>query len=371
MKIYQELRLDNISCMQSNHHRIKNEPHQKLLILLIFPVFAIKNIPGYFNSSIENYIKSRKDSLYRFKTNSEIPWRKILYLVTKRLIGTIAEKAGTDDSSPRCLIIDDSDLPKTGLHIEHVGKIFSHTLKRSILGFKLLMLGYWDGKNFMGVDFSLHKEKGKNKKRSYGVKPSQINDQYSKERSPCSSGYYREKEPFTSKIDNAISMIKRAVHKGIMPDYILMDSWYFCEKFTRTIECFSRKVYIVAMGKMGTSKYEYQGKRYTTKELTHHLQRNKKQKYYRNMNVYVWQAVVKFKGCKLKLFFHKSSKRSHYHLLLTNKTQLTFSKALKIYSIRWNIEMFFKEAKQHFELGKRQSHDFDVQIADISISIMQ
>ena len=43
----------------------------------------------------------------------------------------------------------------------------------------------------------------------------------------------------------------------------------------------------------------------------------------------------------------------------------------EVYSIRWSIEVFFKEAKQHFGLGKSQSRDFDAQIADTTISILQ
>ena len=41
---------------------------------------------------------------------------------------------------------------------------------------------------------------------------------------------------------------------------------------------------------------------------------------------------------------------------------------MEIYSIRWSIEIFFKEAKQFLRLGKCQSRDFDAQIASITIS---
>lgn len=52
MKIYQELILHNFACLQSGHHRILNEPHQKLLLLFLFPVFVIKNIPGYLTNNL-------------------------------------------------------------------------------------------------------------------------------------------------------------------------------------------------------------------------------------------------------------------------------------------------------------------------------
>jgi len=50
---------------------------------------------------------------------------------------------------------------------------------------------------------------------------------------------------------------------------------------------------------------------------------------------------------------------------------LSFKKALETYSIRWTIEVFFKECKQHLGLGKCQSNDFDAQIADTTITLMR
>ena len=39
---------------------------------------------------------------------------------------------------------------------------------------------------------------------------------------------------------------------------------------------------------------------------------------------------------------------------------------MEIYSIRWTIEVFFKEAKQYLKLGTCQSRDFDAQIAHVT-----
>ena len=39
---------------------------------------------------------------------------------------------------------------------------------------------------------------------------------------------------------------------------------------------------------------------------------------------------------------------------------------MEIYSIRWTIEVFFREAKQQLGLGKCKSRDFDAQIASIT-----
>ena len=44
---------------------------------------------------------------------------------------------------------------------------------------------------------------------------------------------------------------------------------------------------------------------------------------------------------------------------------------MDIYSTRWTIEVFFKEAKQLLGLGKCQSTNFDVQIAQTTITMMR
>ena len=44
---------------------------------------------------------------------------------------------------------------------------------------------------------------------------------------------------------------------------------------------------------------------------------------------------------------------------------------VEIYQTRWTIEVFFNESKQLLGLGKCQSNDFDAQIADVTITMVQ
>ena len=71
------------------------------------------------------------------------------------------------------------------------------------------------------------------------------------------------------------------------------------------------------------------------------------------------------------MFFTKKGKNGNWHTLLSTDTNLTFTKALTIYSKRWTIEVFFKEVKQLLGLGKTQSTNFDVQIAQTTIIMIQ
>jgi hypothetical protein len=61
------------------------------------------------------------------------------------------------------MVFDDTLLEKTGKCIEKVSRMFDHVTKCYVLGFKLLLMGYWDGVSFIPVDFSLHREVGTNK----------------------------------------------------------------------------------------------------------------------------------------------------------------------------------------------------------------
>jgi hypothetical protein len=50
---------------------------------------------------------------------------------------------------------------------------------------------------------------------------------------------------------------------------------------------------------------------------------------------------------------------------------LSYNKAVEIYNIRWSIEVYFKESKQYLNLGNSESNDFDGQLADATISMIQ
>jgi Transposase DDE domain len=55
---------------------------------------------------------------------------------------------------------------------------------------------------------------------------------------------------------------------------------------------------------------------------------------------------------------------------MSTDTSLNFVKMMEIYSIRWTIEVMFRELKQHLQLGKCQSRDFDAQIASVTVSLI-
>ena len=346
-------------------------PGTVLTFLLLFPVFQLPNVRAFSHSVLDKLFRGGKDVFYRLKNNEKVNWRSLHYRVTLQLIRLAKSRFTEESTGLKCLIADDTDLPKTGRRIELIGRVWSHVSNSSILGFKGLFLGYHDGKSFFGLDFSLHGEKGKNEKKPYGLTPKQAKERFSKKRSNLAAGSQRKWEYFEKKTDNLLWLIRNAIAKGIRFDYLLVDSWFVCDELITFICRLRIKCHLLGMAKMGKSRYDLNGQSYTAKELVEKLKRNKKTKRSRKLNVWYSLADVYYKGNHIRLFFCKTTHRGNWNVLLTTNKNLEFEDAYRIYSTRWSIEVFFKEGKTHLRLGKSQSQDYDAQIADTTICLMQ
>ena len=370
MMVLKALKIPEIKFESNNNWPSRYSKQDILLFMLLMPLFSIRNVAGYTRSVLYDYLQAGKDTLYRFKNESSISWRKVVDQINIRVIKRIEQSGTIDTDLPRCLIIDDTDLKKIGAMIEHVSRVWSHTLHAAVLGFKGLFLGYWDSKTFLGLDFSLHKEEGKNKKYPNGLSKKINNKQYEKDRANQSPGRQREEELHSDKISSAIAMIRRAVSRRINFEYVLMDSWFVCQKMIQCVV--DAGAHMIGMCKMGTAKYTFNQKERSAKQILESLRKDwDNRRWDKQLHLYVAEAKVTYKGIPLKLFFCRGSKRGRWHLLVTTNTRLGIRTVYRTYAIRWSIEVFFKEAKQYFQLAKCQSRDFDAQIADTSICIIQ
>jgi len=350
-----------------------DSPVDILLVLLIVPFIHFGTISGLINSVYYNFFSSQKDVFYRFKNNSRIDWRSLLYSINKRFVKIVKDekhKSGCIDSDEKALtylIADDTLLKKIGKSIENVGMVFDHVSKKMVLGFKVLTLGFFDGKSFTPLDFSFHREKGKNKKKPFGLRRKDLKNQFKKQRDTSTPSAKRIKELDESKIDVLINMVKRAVDNGFIPDFLLVDSWFICEKLIVSIRKIKNgAIHIVGACRMDRRKYVLDGKEYSAKELLNKFKTTAKR--CRSLNYKYIKLNVIYKDVELVLFFNRVFGQKKWHLIITTNTKLNFKKTMEIYSKRWIIEVFFKESKQHLNAGKCQSNNFDAQICDFTIS---
>lgn len=101
-------------------HNCKLSCLQVLELLLVFPFFMVKNSFQYHHSGLTKLFSCRKDMFYRFMEQDNIDWRKLVYMVSLRLLKRISSRKDSKESL-QCLIIDDTDLPKTGFKTEMIG----------------------------------------------------------------------------------------------------------------------------------------------------------------------------------------------------------------------------------------------------------
>jgi hypothetical protein len=439
-----------------------------LTTLLVMLFYRNRNIHSYFSRQHGKQMgrEGSKNPYYDLLGNEHISWRSILYLFAKRylnLSGRIAEYSGRI----RALIFDDSPLEKSGKKIEAVSKMHDHVTGRFLLGFKILVCGYWDGNNFIPIDFSLHRERGSEldkargkrnrarrkarlaeavyrehraqhletravlnslrdemnvcskkataleyakqekrvsrskKKQSrlrnrmklaqaileekeevvrrkekkaplYGLTPSQRRRQYRKNRDKTSPGYQRRLEADMSKTQSVINMLVRAVKRGFEFDYVLFDSWFFSKEILARIESFRTKgIKLIAMVKMGKNLYRDCLSSKDMDANTLRKQYRNKETRNRKFNARYIKVPVWYDNRRVNLFFVKLGSGSKWKAIITNDLELGFNKLMETYHIRWSCEVFFKDAKQHLQLGKCQCNNFDSQIGTITLAMMQ
>jgi hypothetical protein len=372
MDIARHLKIGKKSITLESSDNCRFTRSQVLQLLVLFPLFMVKNAFHYSESVLFKVLSCKKDVFYRFMANGSLDWRNILYRINLQLIGKIEVRADSCiGKDPVCLIVDDSDLPKTGKKIERIGRIFSHVTHRSIIGFKALFLCRTDGKTQTVLDFSLHGEEGSRQERPFGMTREQRIKQYHRDRKETEDVQERIEEYTQKKIQKAIDMVRRAITEGIRFDYLLSDSWFTCTDIVRFIKSRHVRCHFLGMIKMAKTKYRYQGQMRSAKEMVKLLQARKEIRYSRRLKCYYGQAAVELSGMKVKLFFCRRTRNGDWTGLLTTNTKLDFFEAYHIYSMRWSVEVFFKEAKSLLGLGKSQSRDFASQIASISITVLQ
>jgi predicted nucleic acid-binding Zn finger protein len=339
-----------------------------MTILLSMPFIAANTVHSMLNGCVKHHIEAKKDTFYRIKNSQSVCWRMLLWMFAAKF-KALSNSRLERPNGPRCMVFDDTILAKTGKSIEMVSRVFDHVSQRYVLGFKLLLMGYWDGVSFIPLDFSLHRERGQNQEKPFGLKKKELRKQHRTKRQSGSFSDERIREADMSKIDCAIKMFRRAISQGFIVDYLLMDSWFTCEAFVNVVLSVKRhSVHLIGMYKTARTKFLYNNGMYTHKQIRNMTGKPKR---CRKLGFYYTEALVCFKGKPIRLFFSKQGKNGKWKVFLCTDTKLSFIKMIEIYQIRWTIEVFFKESKQLLGLGQCQSNSFDAQVADTTITMVQ
>lgn len=335
-----------------------------LTLLLMLPLMVLENVHQFYKSAYAREETMQKDTLYRLKNNEQYPWRSLLYKVAKAYKDLVNPTNKSDDDKISALIIDDTTDQRVGYKMENISYVFDHVLRKSVYGFKILALTFFDGTTNQALDFTIHSEKKlEDKKRR---------KQYKKEVAPKSHGGKRRKESKTTKAKQAITMIKRAIKNGFNAKYVLCDSWFTSEELIKEVRNAAKgAMHLIAGVPNGNRKYDYVGGLFNAKEIISILKSEGKEHRCRKWNTRYFEVIVQYKDAgEVKLFISRYPGQKNWRVFVTTDTSLSYVKMIEIYSIRWTIEVMFRECKQHLLLGKCQSQSFDAQIASVTITFI-
>ena len=197
-----------------------------------------------------------------------------------------------------------------------------------------------------------------------------------------------------SKPEMVASMIHRALRAGINASYLLADAWYGSKAMIRL----SQETALVAILRMKKNKMKYRISEYVEGSMVR--QELDARALYRHSVRKKWQMIA---GCgyqakmvetelnlaespkaseqwvKVRLLFvrgaiDKTKTQTGKHdwvVFLCTDTALSAMEILQRYAMRWAIEVYFKEAKQHLGLLKEQSNHYAAYIASIHLAAIR
>lgn len=203
---------------------------QLIMAICMFRVCG-ETIHSAYTANFHGLVKTGKNCYYRLFERQSMDWRRLLMTMAVRFYTILCKENIAEAEEPKCLIIDDTTLEKTGIYMEGISRVFDHVKGRCVLGYKLLLCAYCDGKSTLPVDFTIHSEKGRDKK--YGLTAKQRKARFQKDRQSDSFAATRFSELEDDKISMSIEMVKRATKLGLQAEYVLCDSWFTCEKLLR------------------------------------------------------------------------------------------------------------------------------------------
>jgi hypothetical protein len=325
---------------------------------------ALENVHQYYKSAYYKHESMEKDTLYRLKNNEQYSWRRLLYGIAKAYRALVNCGEEPSAKKPTALILDDTTDARVGFKMEKISYVFDHVLRKSVYGYKILALTFFDGTTSQPLDFTIHSEKE--------LEPKKKRRQYKKKVDPKTPGGKRRKETGTSKGLQAVNMLKRAIKHGFTADYVLCDSWFTSESLMKAVRSVAKgTMHLIAGISNGNRQYGYDGGLFTAKEIISLLKREGGERRNRKWNTRYFEAVVQYKSVgEVKLFMSRFPGQKSWRVFVTTDTSLSYTKMIETYSIRWTIEVMFRECKQHLLLGKSASQDFDAQIASVTITFI-
>lgn len=324
-------------------------------LTIMSSIFALAFIgKDFYRGIVQNRSLSfGKDAAYELLKGSCHNWRKVLMIISVKLLSFF--NSLTSETREKVLIIDDSPYDRSrSKKVELLAKVFDHAEKKFIRGFRLLSVCWSDGVSLLPLDFALLSSKDK-KNRFEGI---------TKDVDKRSCGYKRRLEAMEKATDLIKPMVGRILSYQIKFDYILMDSWFTWPGVVCALHQYAPVIGMVK--KTSKVRYNFGGLNLDVKSIYRRLSKR------RGRAKILSHALIGVGDIDAKLVFVRNRHKKDWLVLMSTKPELSDEEIVRVYGRRWDIEVFFKMAKQHLKLVKEiQARDFDSLVAHTSIVFMR
>ncbi|MFD1125404.1 transposase [Lentilactobacillus raoultii] len=280
--------------------------------------------------------------------DGRINWQRLVCLIAQALIKHL--RPLIDHRRRLAFIVDDTLFSREYARTtELLARAYDHDQGRFCRGYRALTLGWSDANTFLPVNYALMSSKTP---RNVLGRPAQTTDQ----RSLAGRRRHQAQRKMTSVV---IELIQQALKNGVPAQYVLFDSWFSSPTAFHQL----KQLGLDGLGMLKRSakvSYFYRGRQLSVKAIYQLLKASN----YHPKSAYQYSCLVQAHVGTLHfpfrlVFVANRHRRSSYLVLGTTQTQLRPNEIIQLYGRRWQIENYFKFAKQYLRLDKSQIQSYD------------
>lgn len=357
-----------LSAAIGRKRRADGEPLASVLCaLLVWPLMKVKSI-HCFCAELCQILVGQVSVLYDFLGRQDINWRGLSSELARRV-----DRA--NDLGPRAqraFVVDDTSQARAGRKVEGTSCYFDHTEGRHRKGHQVLQLGLAAEKGFLPLEAQIVMgQKGAIDK----PKDKPFHDQ----RSSAARDMRRAREH--TKLQLFRDMLQRALRAGFAAGYVLADAWFGCKENIAC--CLENNLTGIFQMKRGLLAYRYHGRAYTVYQLYGMVQRRMRPAN-RRARFKTASLVVRLnletdqrqpaRWMEVRLVFSapvRARSADTWVVFLCTDVKLSDTTILEVYSLRWSIEVYFKEIKQNLGFLKEQSGRYQLAYASVHLAALR
>jgi len=354
-------------------------PIPRLVFSLVLWVWLkAGSIAWFARESLHVFCDAEKDALYDLLNREDLDWRRFHQQVALKAMRALRPSKG-----PRALVLDDSIKLRHGKKMPGVSSHFDHTTGRHVMGQQVLTLGLSSEEGFIPLDSELFIS---------ATKAQGLHQPFRDGRSVVAKRYRVAGQQ--TKLQMGQAMIRRVMHAGIEADYLLADAWFGNKTTIRMAE----ESLLTAVLRMKKDAMSYRTTEFRQGQRVHRAMAVKAlyqagiRGHWEKIPGQPYQAKAldvelnlsespKQAECwiKVRLLFvrgivngEKAQAGKHdWAVFLSTDSSLEPQRILELYALRWAVEVYFKEAKQHLGFLQEQSTHYAAYVASIHLTAIR